>query len=85
MDCRCFDFATLIIGNDSINLTLFVDIHMPTGNANTIARFAIAADASGQITGTFSATSANGAAFGGLTVVGDFPEYIPESFILVVR
>ena len=55
------------------------------GNANAIARFAIDADANGQITGTFSATSANGAAFGGLTVVGDFPEYIPESFILVVR
>ena len=38
-----------------------------------------------RITGTFSATSANGAAFGGLTVVGEFPDYIPESFILVVR
>ena len=55
------------------------------GNANAIACFAIEADANGQITGTFSATSANGAAFGGLTVVGEFPDYIPESFILVVR
>jgi hypothetical protein len=55
------------------------------GNANAIARFAIDADANGQITGTFSATSANGAAFGGVTIVGEFPDYIPESFILVVR
>ena len=54
-------------------------------DANVIARFDATADANGQITGTFSATSANGAAFGGVTIVGEFPDYIPESFILVVR
>ena len=55
------------------------------GPANALARFSATADANGRITGTFSAASASGASFGGLTVVGEFPDYLPEAFILVIK
>ena len=53
--------------------------------ANAVTRFEASADAKGMITGSFSASSAAGAAFGGVTIVGEFPDYIPESFIFIVR
>ena len=54
-------------------------------DANAVARFDATADASGQISGTFSATSASGAGFAGLTLVGEFPDYVPEAFVLTIR
>ncbi len=56
-----------------------------TDYAPCFAQFAATADANGTVSGTFAASSATGAVFSGLTVVGDFPDYIPEAFILVVR
>ena len=50
-----------------------------------LARFDATSDANGQITGTFAAADANGGAFNGLSVVGEFPDYVPEAFVLVVR
>ena len=49
------------------------------------ARFDAAADASGKIAGSFAAASAEGAAFSGLSIVGEFPEYVPNAFVIVVR
>ena len=54
-------------------------------DANVLARFDVTADANGEVSGTFSATSANGAAFGGLTLVGEFPEYDPPGMIIMLR
>ena len=48
------------------------------------ARFEATADANGEISGTFEAT-ATGDAFSGLSLVGEFPEYVPGAFVLVVR
>ena len=48
------------------------------------ARFEATADSSGEISGTFAA-SATGDAFSGLSLVGEFPEYVPGAFVLVVR
>lgn len=49
------------------------------------ARFEATADANGEIAGTFAASSASGAAFSGLTLVGEFPEYVPSAFIITLR
>jgi hypothetical protein len=53
--------------------------------ANALARFNVSADANGEISGTFYATSASGAAFGGLTIVGEFPTYTPPGMMLILR
>ncbi|MBR3087333.1 MAG: hypothetical protein IKH04_13130 [Kiritimatiellae bacterium] len=49
------------------------------------ARFDAAADASGKIAGSFAASTAEGAAFSGLSIVGEFPQYAPSAFTLVIR
>ena len=49
------------------------------------ARFEATADANGEITGTFAAADANGGAFSGLTIVGEFPEYVPEAFVITIH
>lgn len=54
-------------------------------NLNVVARFEALSDANGQITGTFAAADANGGAFNGLSVVGEFPDYIPPAFVLTIR
>ena len=50
-----------------------------------LARFDVESDANGRISGTFAAADSNGGAFNGLTIVGEFPDYIPPGFVLVVR
>ncbi len=50
-----------------------------------LARFDVVSDAHGEISGTFAAANANGGAFNGLTLVGDYPPYKSPAFILVVR
>ena len=35
--------------------------------------------------GNAGALDGNGGAFNGLTIVGEFPDYIPPGFVLVVR
>ena len=47
-------------------------------------RFEATADANGEISGSFAAT-ATGDAFSGLSLVGEFPEYIPGAFVLMLR
>ena len=32
-----------------------------------------------------AASAENGAAFGGLTILGEFPEYVPAAFVITVR
>ena len=54
-------------------------------DANALACFSAEADSNGQISGTFAAADANGGAFNGLTLVGEFPDYIPEAFVLTFR
>ena len=54
-------------------------------NLNVVARFDATSDTNGQITGTFAAADANGGAFNGLSVVGNFPDYIPSAFVLTIR
>ncbi len=48
------------------------------------ARFETTADANGEITGSFAA-SATGDAFSGLSIVGEFPEFVPSAFVMVLR
>ena len=54
-------------------------------DVKVLARFDVVSDSAGRIAGTFAAADSGGGAFNGLTVVGDFPDYIPTGFILVVR
>ncbi len=54
-------------------------------DTKVLARFEALSDANGQITGTFAAADANGGAFNGLSVVGEFPDYIPPAFVLTIR
>ncbi len=54
-------------------------------DTKVLARFDVESDANGRISGTFAAADANGGAFNGLSVVGEFPDYVPEAFVLVVR
>ena len=54
-------------------------------DVKVLARFDVESDAKGRISGTFAAADSNGGAFNGLTVVGEFPDYIPPGFVLVVR
>lgn len=48
------------------------------------ARFEATADANGEISGTFAAT-ATGDAFSGLSLVGEFPEFVPSAFVISIR
>ena len=52
---------------------------------DVLARFDVTADANGEVSGIFSATSASGATFGGLTIVGEFPTYTPPGMMLILR
>ncbi len=54
-------------------------------DTKVLARFDATSDVNGQITGTFAAADANGGAFNGLSVVGEFPDYIPPAFVLTIR
>ena len=50
-----------------------------------VTRFEVTSDANGQITGTFAAADANGGAFNGLTLVGNFPDYDPPGMSIILR
>lgn len=54
-------------------------------DTKVVARFDVASDSNGEITGTFAAADANGGAFNGLTLVGEFPEYDPPGMIIILR
>ena len=54
-------------------------------DTKVLARFDATSDANGEITGTFAAADANGGAFNGLTLVGEFPEYDPPGMIIMLR
>ena len=54
-------------------------------DVKVLARFDVVSDAAGRIAGTFAAADSTGGAFNGLTIVGEFPDYIPSGFVLVVR
>ena len=63
-------------------------------DAKVLTRFDVTADANGEITGTFAAgnadtsslaTSLQGGAFNGLTLVGAFPDYVPKGATVVIR
>ena len=63
-------------------------------DAKVLARFEVESDANGEITGTFAAgdadtsslaTSLQGGAFNGLTLVGDFPDYKPAGTAFIFR
>ena len=50
-----------------------------------LVRFAATSDANGEISGTFASADANAAAFNGLTLVGELPDYEPEGMLIIVR
>ena len=51
-----------------------------------LARFDVVSDANGEISGTFAAAdSSSGGAFNGLTLVGEFPDYVPVGSAVVFR
>lgn len=50
-----------------------------------LARFDVESDSRGEVSGTFAAADANGGAFNGLTLVGEFPEYDPPGMIIILR
>ena len=54
-------------------------------DVKVVARFDVTSDANGAISGTFAATDANGGAFNGLTIVGQFPDYIPMGTSVILR
>ena len=54
-------------------------------DTKVVARFDVASDSNGEISGTFAAADANGGAFNGLTLVGEFPEYDPPGMIIFLR
>ena len=50
-----------------------------------LARFDVESDSRGEVSGTFAAADANGGAFNGLTLVGNFPGYDPPGMIIILR
>ena len=54
-------------------------------DVKVLARFDVTSDANGEISGTFAAADANGGAFNGLTLVGEFPDYIPAGTAVIFR
>ncbi len=51
----------------------------------TAVRFATLADANGAVSGTFAAPDSSGATFGGLTIVGEFPDFVPAATVVYLR
>ena len=75
-------------------VTKTVDETWNMRDAKVLTRFEVVSDANGKISGTFAAgdavTSAlaeslQGGAFNGLTIVGEFPEYDPPGFVMIIR
>ena len=63
-------------------------------DAKVLSRFDVTSDANGEITGTFAAGDVNtsslaeslqGGAFNGLTVVGEFPDYVVSGTKIILR
>ena len=54
-------------------------------DVKVLARFDAVSDANGEISGTFAAADANGGAFNGLTLVGEFPDDKPAGTALTFR
>ena len=54
-------------------------------DTKTLTRFEVSSNANGVISGVFAAKDANGGAFNGLTLVGNFPEYKASALVFVVR
>ena len=50
-----------------------------------LASFEATSDDSGRITGSFSAADSNGGALNGVTVVGEFPAYVPTKLLVIMR
>ena len=73
--------ATFTVGG----VTKGVEEPWSLGATNMVTRFDATSDANGQITGTFAAADSDGGAFNGLTIVGEFPDYVPEAFVLTFR
>ena len=63
-------------------------------DAKVLTRFDVTSDTAGKITGTFAAGTADtsslvdslqGGAFNCLTLVGDFPDYVPTGTMIMIR
>ena len=54
-------------------------------DTKVVARFDVASDSNGEISGTFAAADSNGGAFNGLTLVGNFPDYDPPGMSIILR
>ena len=74
--------TTITIGGvtKSLDETWILD-----NGAKTLTRFDVTSDANGEITGKFAAKDSNGGAFNGLTLVGEFPNYVAPGMVLFVR
>ena len=73
--------ATFAVGG----VTKGVDEAWDVNGRKVLTRFEVTSDANGEITGTFAAADANGGVFNGLTIVGEFPEYVPTGAMVIIR
>lgn len=73
--------ATFTVGG----VTKGVEEPWSLGATNMVTRFEATSDARGVITASFAAADANGGAFNGLTLVGEFPEYIEPGMFIILR
>ena len=77
-----FGNATFTIGGETKGLE---EPWILGDGRKVLTRFEVTSDANGEITGTFAAADANGGAFNGLTIVGEFPDYKARGTSLVIR
>ena len=73
--------ATFTVGG----VTKGVEEPWSLGATNMVTRFETLSDANGRIIVAFAAASDEGGAFNGLTLVGEFPEYIEPGMFITVR
>ena len=76
------------VGNGSFtvgSITKTADEPWNLKDTKVVARFDVASDSNGEISGTFAAADSDGGAFNGLTLVGEFPEYDPPGMIIILR
>ena len=62
-----------------------VDEAWDVNGRKVLTRFDVTSDANGVITGTFAAADENGGAFNGLTLVGEFPDYVARNLMIIMK
>ncbi|MBP5319874.1 MAG: hypothetical protein J6334_02715, partial [Kiritimatiellae bacterium] len=55
------------------------------GETKMLTRFEVMSDENGEIRGTFAAADGHGGAFNGITLVGEFPDFIPDGTTAIFK